>query len=277
MAFGLAIGLATIFLRYATIASVLKWLALSLFAYVATGIKLGPDWSAVARAAFLPSWPASHAAWSTLVAILGTTISPYLFFWQASQEVEEEKAMGRQSLAQRRGATPAELANRRLDVTAGGFVSNLVMFFIILTTALTLHAHGITDISTSAQVAEALKPLAGRFSALVYAGGMIGTGLLSIPVLAGSAAYALAEIFDWRQGIDATARGAPAFYLVISIAVVAGVAMDFLGLNPIRTLFWTAVINGLLAPVLLVGILVVARDAICSCAANRARERVLPW
>ena len=259
-AFGLTIGWATVYLRYATIAQVLKWLCISLFAYIVAGIRLGPDWAAVAYATFVPSMPRGHDGWSTLVAILGTTISPYLFFWQASQEVEEEKLHGHLTVRSRRGATDAQLTNRRLDVTMGGFFSNLVMYFIILTTALTLHVHGITDISTSAQVAKALEPLAGKFSTFLYTAGVIGTGLLAVPVLAGSAAYALAEIFDWRQGIDAQARRAPAFYLVIGLAVAGGATMDLVKLNPIHTLFVTAVINGLLAPVLLVGILAVATD-----------------
>ncbi len=259
-AFGLVIVFCTIYLRYATIASVLKWLCISLFAYVIAGIRLGPPWATIARATFVPSWPVGHDGWSTLVAILGTTISPYLFFWQASQEIEEEKKLGHFTVRSRRGATRAQLADRRLDVAVGGFFSNIVMYFIILTTALTLHVHGVTNISTSAEVARALEPLAGKFSTALYTAGVIGTGLLAIPVLAGAAAYALAEVFHWRQGMDAKASLAPAFYSVIALAVAGGAAMNLLELNPIHTLFWTAVINGLLAPVLLVGILVVAAD-----------------
>ncbi len=259
--FGVLITFATIYLRYATIASVLKWLCISLFAYIIAGLSLHPDWTTIAHATFVPSWPKGHAGWSTLVALLGTTISPYLFFWQASQEIEEEKKMGHFTLVSREGATEAQLKDRTFDVTVGGFFSNIVMFFIILTTALTLHAHGITDISTSADVAKALQPLAGKFSTVLYTAGVIGTGLLAIPVLAGSSAYALAEIFDWQQGIDAEARLAPAFYTVIALAVAGGAVMDLVKLNPIHTLFWSAVINGLLAPVLLVGILAVASDS----------------
>lgn len=258
--FGGGIAWATIRLRYGTIARVLKWLALVLFAYVVTGVYIRPPWGEVARAAFIPSWPHGRTAWATLVAILGTTISPYLFFWQASQEVEEEKAAGRHSLVARRGATRDELLDRDVDVGIGTFFSNLVMFFIILTTAFTLNRHGITELETSKQIAEALRPLAGRFATLLYSVGLVGTGLLAIPTLAGSAAYACAEVFGWRQGIDKHFAGARAFYVVLTSAIVSGVALDFANVNPVKALYWTAIINGLLAPFLLTGILLAASD-----------------
>ena len=163
------------------IAMILKWLALFLFAYVITAFVVGPDWRVVLRDTFIPSWPKGHNAWQNLVAILGTTISPYLFFWQASQEVEEEKAMGRRMLPQRQGATKREIVDRRLDVGIGTFFSNLVMYFIILTTALALHAHGVKDVETSKQAAEALRPLAGSLAYILYSVGLIGVGLLAIP------------------------------------------------------------------------------------------------
>jgi NRAMP (natural resistance-associated macrophage protein)-like metal ion transporter len=258
--FGVGIAFATIRFRYYQIAMILKWLALCLFAYVITAFIVGPDWHTVLRDTFIPSWPRNHAAWENLVAILGTTISPYLFFWQASQEVEEEKAMGRRMLRQRQGATRREIIDRKLDVGTGTFFSNLVMYFIILTTALTLHAHGIKDIDTSKQAAEALKPLAGSIAYTLYTVGLIGVGLLAIPTLTGSAAYAFAETFKWRQGLDERFRGARYFYGVIILSTVVGIAMDFLGINPVKALFWTAVINGVLAPFLLIGILFVACD-----------------
>jgi len=195
-----------------------------------------------------------------LVAILGTTISPYLFFWQASEEVEEEKALGRRTLAARRGATPEELRRRRLDVGIGTFFSNVAMFFIILTTALTLHQHGVTEPRTSRQVAEALAPLAGRFASLLYTVGLIGTGALAIPTLAGSAAYALAETFGWREGIDERFGAARAFYTAMGLSVALGVALNFANVNPIDALYWTAIINGVLAPVLLAGLIIAAAD-----------------
>jgi Mn2+/Fe2+ NRAMP family transporter len=258
--FGVGIAFATIRFRYYQIAMILKWLSLCLFAYVITAFIVGPDWLRVLHDTFVPSWPQNHAAWENLVAILGTTISPYLFFWQASQEVEEEKAMGRRMLRQRQGATKREIIDRKLDVGTGTFFSNFVMYFIILTTALTLHAHGIKDIDTSKQAAEALKPLAGSIAYALYTVGLIGVGLLAIPTLTGSAAYAFAETFKWRQGLDERFRGARYFYSVIILSTVVGIAMDFLEINPVKALFWTAVINGVLAPFLLIGILFVACD-----------------
>jgi NRAMP (natural resistance-associated macrophage protein)-like metal ion transporter len=259
--FGVGIAMAIIRFRYHQIAAILKWLALVLLAYVVTAIHIGPDWSSVLRSAFLPSWPRERAQWATLVAILGTTISPYLFFWQASQEVEEEKSMGRQMLIRREGATSQEIATRKLDVGVGTFFSNLVMFFVILTTALTLHRHGLTKLETSKEVAQALRPLAGRFAEVLYTAGIVGVGLLAIPTLAGSAAYAFAEVFGWKQGLDRKWRNARYFYGVVAFSTAVGIALDFADVNPVRALYWTAIVNGLLAPFLLVGILLAATDS----------------
>jgi Mn2+/Fe2+ NRAMP family transporter len=223
-------------------------------------VDVHPDWGAVARATVVPDLPHDRAAWATLVAILGTTISPYLFFWQASQEVEEEKAAGQLTLKARRGATATQIGDRRIDVGLGTLFSNIAMFFIIVTTASTLHARGQTELATSADVASALEPLVGRFAMLLYTVGIVGTGLLAIPTLAGSAAYAFAETFDWRQGIDEKPRRARAFYAVIGVSIAIGVAMDFTGIGAVKVLYWTAVINGLLAPFLMVGILLAASD-----------------
>jgi len=258
--FGVVIAYATVRFRYHQIATIMKWLAAVLLAYVITAFIAGPDWPSVLRDTFVPSWPRNHKAWENLVAILGTTISPYLFFWQASQEVEEEKAMGRRLRVQREGATKREIADRKLDVGTGTFFSNLVMYFIILTTALTLHKHGVTDIDTSKQAAEALRPFAGTLAYLLYTIGIIGVGFLAIPTLAGSAAYAFAETFSWREGLDEPFRGARPFYAVLIFSMVLGIGMDFIGINPVRALFWTAVINGVLAPFLLVGVLIAASD-----------------
>jgi NRAMP (natural resistance-associated macrophage protein)-like metal ion transporter len=259
--FGIGIAYATVRFRYHQIAMIMKWLAAVLFAYVITAFVAGPDWLSVLRDTFVPSWPQNHAAWENLVAILGTTISPYLFFWQASQEVEEEKAMGRRLLVQREAATKKEIVDRKLDVGTGTFFSNLVMYFIILTTALTLHKHGIKNIETSKQAAEALRPLAGTFAYLLYTVGIIGVGFLAIPTLAGSAAYAFAETFSWKEGLDEPFRGARPFYAVLIVSILLGIAMDSLNINPVKALFWTAIINGVLAPFLLVGILIVASDS----------------
>jgi len=258
--FGVGISVATIFFRYHQIATILKWLALVLFAYVITGFIIHPDWSKVAHAAFIPSWPKNHDQWSALVAILGTTISPYLFFWQASQEVEEDKAKGRRMLRQRFNATSREIVDRKIDVDLGTFFSNLVMFFIILTTALTLHVNGMTNIESSGDAAQALFPLAGKFAGTLFTIGIIGVGFLAIPTLTGSAAYALAETFAWREGLDQRFRGARPFYLVIVVSTFIGVIMDFLKINPVRALYWTAIINGVLAPFLMVAILLTALD-----------------
>ena len=258
--FGAGICLATVWLRYHQIANVLKWLALVLFAYVITAFVLKPDWGSVMKAFATPSWPSSHIVWATLVAILGTTISPYLFFWQAGQEVEEEKAMGRRMLIDREGATKDEILDRRIDITLGTLFSNVVMFFIILTTALTLHKAGITQISSTKQAAEALRPLAGDFAYGLFTLGIVGTGLLAIPTLAGSAAYAFAETFKWAYGLDNKLRQARAFYAVFILAIVCAIVLNFTGVDPIKALFWTAVINGVLAPFLLVGILLVVND-----------------
>ena len=258
--FGIAIAFATIQFRYQQIATILKWLALVLFAYVITALMVGPDWKSVLHDTFVPSLPRSHQGWSMLVAILGTTISPYLFFWQASQEVEEKKAAGRRMLARRQGRTRRELEVREIDVGVGTFFSNLVMYFIILTTALTLHRHGIINIETSKDAAEALRPLAGKFAAALFAFGVLGVGFLAIPTLTGSAAYAFAETFGWHQGLDARFKSARAFYAVVIISTLVGIGLDFAKVNPVRALFWTAVINGLLAPFLLLAVLLVSTD-----------------
>jgi NRAMP (natural resistance-associated macrophage protein)-like metal ion transporter len=257
---GVGIAVATIRLRYAPLAHVLKWLALVLVAYVIAAVHVGPDWSVVARDTFIPRVPRVPGLWATVVAILGTTISPYLFFWQASQEVEEEKSLGRRTVTARVGAAPYEIAHRAVDIVIGTGASNIAMFFIILTTALTLHRAGLTHLQTSRQVAEALAPLAGRFATLLYTVGLLGTGLLAIPTLAGSAAYAFAEIFHWRQGMDEVYTRAPGFYAAFLFSIGIGVTLDFSRVNPVSALYWTAVINGVLAPFLLVGILIAASD-----------------
>ncbi|MGD0832390.1 MAG: divalent metal cation transporter, partial [Terracidiphilus sp.] len=260
VAFALLISWATIKLQYQQIASVLKWLVLVLFAYPITAFIAGANWPQVLRDTFAPSIPHDSDEWAMLVAILGTTISPYLFFWQASEEVEEEKSTGQSTLAKRRGATVQELGLRNIDVGVGAFFSNMVMFFIILTTAITLHAHGITKIETSRQAAEALRPFAGKFAATLFTVGVVGVGFLAIPTLAGSTAYAFAETLGWRQGLNKELKQARWFYVLILVSTGVGVSLDFIGINPVKALYWTAVINGLLAPFILVGILIIARD-----------------
>ena len=260
VAFAVLISWATVRLHYHQIANVLKWLVLVLFAYPITAFVAGANWSQVLHDTLVPTLPHTRDEWATLVAILGTTISPYLFFWQTSEEVEEEKAEGRNTIAQRRGATPEELYLRNIDVGVGAFFSNTVMFFIILTTAITLNRHGITHIETSRQAAQALRPFAGNFAATLFTVGIVGVGFLAIPTLAGSSAYAFAETLGWRQGLDMKLGQARWFYALILASTAAGVCLDFVGINPVHALYWSAVINGLLAPFLLVAIPVVAAD-----------------
>lgn len=260
VAFGVGITYATIRLSYAQIGRVLKYLALFLFSYVVTAFVIGPNWLQVARATFIPTLPHDGLGWSMLVAILGTTISPYLFYWQASQEVEEKKAGGQLRVNDRIGASRDELVARGFDVGVGTFFSNIVMYFIILTTGITLYQNGVTNIQTSADAAAVLKPLAGNFAAFLYTIGLVGTGLLAIPTLAGSIAYAWAETFGWSHGLNASLRRARAFYLVIISSMFIGIGINFTNFHPVEALYWSAVVNGLLAPFLLVGILIVASD-----------------
>jgi NRAMP (natural resistance-associated macrophage protein)-like metal ion transporter len=262
VAFGVGIIFATIRFHYTAIAATLKWLAVFLFAYIITAFLSHPDWHQVLAATFLPSRFTGRDQWATLVAILGTTISPYLFFWQASQEIEEGKAKGQHSVAARTGATPTELKERAIDVGIGGFFSNLIMYFIILTAAMTLHRHGTTHIESSKDAVAALQPLAGRFAALLYAAGLVGVGFLAIPTLAGSAAYVFTETFGFRQGLNESLRRARAFYGTLTLSILLGVLLTIIHIKPVDALFYTAVINGVLAPFLLVGILLVASDPV---------------
>jgi NRAMP (natural resistance-associated macrophage protein)-like metal ion transporter len=237
---------------YRLIARIFKWLTLALFAYIAAAFLAHPDWSAVLRATLIPRVEWSGAYWATLVGILGTTISPYLFFWQAAEEVEEDIALGKVTVEQRQGATHRELRRSRNDVLTGMFFSNLVMYFIILTTAATLHAHGKTSISTARDAAEALRPLAGGGAYWLFSLGLLGAGMLGVPVLAGSCAYAIAEAADWVGSLEVHPPLAHGFYSVIGIAMALGLGLDYAGLNAVKMLFWSAVLNGALAPPLLI-------------------------
>jgi NRAMP (natural resistance-associated macrophage protein)-like metal ion transporter len=237
---------------YRLIARIFKWLTLALFAYIAAAFLAHPDWPAVLRATLIPRVQWSGAYWATLVGILGTTISPYLFFWQAAEEVEEDIALGKTTVAQREGATQRELRRSRNDVLTGMFFSNLVMYFIILTAAATLHAHGKTTISTARDAAEALRPLAGAGTYWLFSLGLLGAGMLGVPVLAGSCAYAIAEAADWVGSLEVHPPLAHGFYSVIGIAMALGLGLDYAGLNAVKMLFWSAVLNGALAPPLLI-------------------------
>jgi NRAMP (natural resistance-associated macrophage protein)-like metal ion transporter len=276
--FALAMLALLIWSSYRQIARVFKWLTLVLFAYVITAFLSNPRWSEVLRATFVPrlEWNASYLA--TFVAIMGTTISPYLFFWQAAQEVEEERSLGRKSIHSRQGATDEELRAANTDVLAGMGFAGVVMYFIILTTGATLHQHGIRDIETARQAAEALRPLAGNAAYLLFTIGLVGTGMLGVPVLAGSAAYAIAEAMHWRGSLEDRPRRAPRFYEVLAAALLLGLGLDYLGLNAVRMLFWAAVVNGVLAPPLIALVTLLTSDPqVMGTRANPPPLRWLGW
>jgi NRAMP (natural resistance-associated macrophage protein)-like metal ion transporter len=249
-----------IFSSYRHIARVFKWLTTVLFAYVVAAFLAHPRWSEVLRATIMPRIELNAQYLAVFIAILGTTISPYLFFWQAAQEVEEERAMGRTSLTQRRGATDAELSAARTDVLTGMGFAGVVMYFIILTTGATLYLSGQRDIETARQAAEALRPLAGDAAYLLFTIGLVGTGMLGVPALAGSAAYAIAEAMRWRGSLNDRPRASAKFYAVLTISVIVGLLLDFLGFNAVRMLFWAAVVNGVLAPPLIVLVVLLTSD-----------------
>ena len=237
-----------IFISYKRYVSVLKWLTLSLFAYVATLFTVHVPWKTLTLQLLWPHISLTSDYLTAVVAVFGTTISPYLFFWQATAEVERQRNIpGPDALRRTPNLAPAEMRRMKLDTYIGMFFSNFVGLFIVLTTAATLNAHGVTDIQTSAQAAEALKPLAGPLAYTLFSCGIIGTGLLALPVLAGSAAYAVGEVFKWPVGLSRQFGKARNFYLVITLATLVGVALNFTHLDPIKALFWSAVINGLAA------------------------------
>jgi NRAMP (natural resistance-associated macrophage protein)-like metal ion transporter len=263
---------------YRLIVRIFKWLTLALFAYVIAAFLAHPDWAAVLRATLIPSVQWTGAYWATLVGILGTTISPYLFFWQAAQEVEQDISLGRTTVEQREGATNREIRVSRTDVLTGMFFSNLVMYFIILTSAATLHAHGKTTISTARDAAEALRPLAGDGAYWLFSLGLIGAGMLGVPVLAGSCAYAIAEAADWVGSLEVHPPLAHGFYSVIAIAMALGLGLDYAGLNAVQMLFWSAVLNGALAPPLLIlVVLITSRADIMGDRRNGPLLRWLGW
>ena len=264
---------------YRLMANIFKWLTLVLFAYVIAAFLAHPNWGQVLRATFIPHIEWSRDYISVLVGILGTTISPYLFFWQAAQEVEEERSQGKTTVAQRKGATNKELGGAKSDVITGMFLSNLVMYFLILTTGATLHAHGDTNIETAKQAAEALRPLAGPGAYWLFTLGIIGTGMLAVPVLAGSCAYAIAEAAKWRDAsLNLQPRLAVKFYAVIAVSLLLGLAFDFAGFNAVKMLFWSAVLNGLLAPPLVIMVVLLTSDRkVMGNRINTPRMKVLGW
>lgn len=248
------------FLSYATIFRVFKWLSLVLFAYVITGVIAHPPLLTILVATFVPHVEFSKEFLAGLVAVLGTTISPYLFFWQAAAEIDQLRAAGKTTEAERRGVKLSELRAARVDVVVGMAFSQIVMYFIILTSAAVLHEHGKTNVQTASDAAQALAPFLGPFAFVAFSVGLIGTGLLAIPILSGSAAYAVKEFMGWKGALSIKARYRPTFYGVIAVATLAGVALNFLHVDAIKALFYSALINGLVAPPLMVLIVLLGSD-----------------
>lgn len=249
-----------IFTPYARYARYLKWLALVLFAYVASAVLANLNWGDVLRHAVVPTITFSKDQLFLICAILGTTISPYLFFWQTSQEVEEEIMQGESTIAQRKGTDKLAVKSMRVDVWSGMLLSNLVMFFIIAACGALLYSHGVTNIVTAAQAAEALRPFAGDATYFLFAVGIIGTGLLAIPVLAGSSSYALSEAFGWKEGLYRNLKQAHAFYGVIILSLLVGLGLNFVGLDPMKALLYAAVGNGIVAPIVLALIVLISSN-----------------
>lgn len=247
-----------IFLPYARYAKYLKWLAMVLLAYVASAIMAHLNWNEVLRHGFIPNIAWGKDQLLLICAILGTTISPYLFFWQTSQEIEQKVLEGKTSIASRRGSDAEAIKKMRVDIWSGMFLSNLVMFFIIAAAGAILFPQGITQINSAADAAEALRPFAGNLTYSLFAVGIIGTGMLAIPVLAGSSSYAVSEAFGWKQGLNKKLGQAHAFYGTIIIAVLVGLGLNFVGLDPIKALIYSAVFNGIVAPLVLAPIVIIS-------------------
>jgi len=256
------LGLALqIFVKYDTYAKYLKYLALILLSYVLVAFTVNMDWGELLKSMLVPSFTFSKEQILLITAILGTTISPYLFFWQTSQEVEEKIGMGQNTVKLRQeSVSNKEIKLMRQDVWSGMFLSNIVMLFIIASTAVTLHANGVTNIQTAEDAAAALRPIAGEYTYILFALGIIGTGMLAIPVLAGGASYAMSESFGWKSGLYRKLKEANSFYGIIIISTLIGVAINFIGIDSIKALIYAAVVNGLVAPVILALIVILSRN-----------------
>ncbi len=260
--FGVVSVLLEVFVSYGRYSRVLKWATLSLFSYVAVVFVVDVPWDEAMRSTLVPQFTFDKPHAMALVAIFGTTISPYLFFWQAGQEVEEQHRRHIKPLCVSPRRAGAELARIRTDTLIGMGFSHLVALFIVIATAATLHANGITEVESAAQAAEALRPIAGDLAFALFAIGVIGTGMLAVPILAGSAAYAVSEAFNWTEGLNRKPREAKAFYGVIALATLGGVALNFIGIDPMKALYWAAVVNGLLAPPLMVVTMLIASNPV---------------
>jgi NRAMP (natural resistance-associated macrophage protein)-like metal ion transporter len=279
VAIGVICVVLQVFISYVRYVRVLKWLTLSLFSYVGVVFAVDIPWAEVLREVLIPTVSLKAEYVTTVVAIFGTTISPYLFFWQASQECEDLRAVkADKPLRNHPEQAIPHMRRMKIDTFIGMGFSNLIAFFIMLTTAATLHAHGMTDIQTSAQAAEALRPLAGRFAFLLFSMGIIGTGLLAVPVLAGSSAFALTETFRWRRGLDLTPLRGARFYGVIAASTLIGVALGFSHIDPIKALYWAAVVNGVIsAPIMAVMMLMSANPKVMGEFVIGTRLKVLGW
>lgn len=279
LAIGVICVVLQVFVSYAKYVRVLKWLTLSLFSYVGVVFAVDIPWGQVFRAILAPTISLRPEYVTTVVAIFGTTISPYLFFWQASQESEDLRAAkAAKPLRDDPDQAPPQMRRIRIDTVIGMGFSNLIAFFIMLTTAATLHSHGVTDIQSSAQAAEALRPLAGRFAFLLFSLGIIGTGLLAVPVLAGSSAFALAEAFRWRRGLDLSPLRGARFYGVIAASTLVGVALGFSPVDPIKALYWAAVLNGVIsAPIMAAMMLMASNPGVMGDFVISTRLKVLGW
>ena len=277
--FGVLSLLLQVFIPYQRYVRVLKWLTLSLLAYVAVAFSVHIDWAQAIRQALAPTLSFNPDFVAVVVAVFGTTISPYLFFWQASQEVEELRGgNGFSSLKSTPEDARRHLHRIKIDTYVGMGFSNVIAFFIILSAAVTLHVAGITQIQTSAEAALALRPIAGEFSFLLFSLGIIGTGMLAVPVLAGATAYAVAETFGWRQGLGRKLSRAREFYAIIAFATLGGVLLDFTPIDPIKALFWSAVINGVIAvPIMAVMMLMATRVEVMGPFVIRRRLKFLGW
>jgi NRAMP (natural resistance-associated macrophage protein)-like metal ion transporter len=277
--FGVVCLALEVYLPYRRYVTYLKWLTLVLFAYVAVALVANVSWSAVLSGIVRPRVPLSSDMLTVIVAVFGTTISPYLFFWQAALEVEEVEANPKaHALKQSPSQAPSQLRRINIDTYVGMGLSNAIALFIIIATAATLHQSGILDIETSAQAAEALRPVAGPLAFLLFSLGIIGTGMLAIPVLAGSAAYAVAETFRWRRGLDRKPREARGFYAIVALATLGGTALTFSPIDPIRALFWSAVINGVISvPVLIVMMLLAGNAKVMGKFVSSPRLKFVGW
>lgn len=279
LVFGIGCVLLEVFMSYKRYVRVLKWLTLSLLAYVGVVFTVKIPWGEVALRSFVPDISFTPAFLTMVVAVFGTTISPYMFFWQSSQEVEDLGAdPEKRALLHTPELADGELRRIRIDTWAGMAMCSLIAFFIVLTTSVTLHANGVTDIESAAQAAQALRPIAGELAFWLFSLGIIGTGLLAVPVLAGSAAYAIAESFGWPMGLDRKLGQAPGFYAIVAAATLGGIALAFADINPIKALFWSAVLNGLVAvPIMVTAMVLASRKAVMGPFVIGRTLKILGW